>query len=77
MLLLEHNRCCIEVAPDEGYEGDEVSVVISAQHDEVLYGGMNNISIALFPAVRLCESSASLDTMAALKFVDVISGFRG
>ncbi|CAM9394854.1 unnamed protein product, partial [Laminaria digitata] len=23
MLLLEHNRCCIDDAPDDGYEGDE------------------------------------------------------
>lgn len=24
VLLLEHNRCCSEIAPDLGYEGDEV-----------------------------------------------------
>lgn len=24
MLLLEHNRCCTEVAPDKGFDGDEV-----------------------------------------------------
>ena len=29
MLLLEHNRCCIDVAPDEGYEGDEVGMISS------------------------------------------------
>lgn len=25
VLLLEHNRCCTEIAPEHGYEGDEVS----------------------------------------------------
>lgn len=25
VLLLEHNRCCVEFAPTLGYEGDEVS----------------------------------------------------
>ena len=28
VLLLEHNRCCVEVAPGLGYEGDEVSAVV-------------------------------------------------
>lgn len=25
VLLMEHNRCCTEVAPDLGYAGDDVS----------------------------------------------------
>lgn len=36
MLLLEHNRCCIDVAPDEGYDGDEVCMIAS---HEVLFMG--------------------------------------
>ena len=32
MLLLEHNRCCVEVAPDLGYEEDEVRQVVHFLH---------------------------------------------
>lgn len=42
MLLAEHNRCCVDVAPELGYEGDEVR-----QHStRLLSAGDQNVVIS-------------------------------